>query len=291
MKKNSRESLYLAAFTQFLLFFFAISALFADEGSDKATNKAANKIAGETASKTLRVASYNIRICRGVGPSQYQAEDEQDIDRTVEALKRLDFDVIGLQEVDRKTDRCRGVDQIAVLAEKTGCFATYGKAIDLPGGEYGIGILSKEKPLSVKNVPLPGKEERRTLLIAEFDDFVFFNAHFSLTAESRAESAQIVQAQLAQQSKPVIFVGDMNVASDDERARLFGEHWTVLTPDQPTFPADKPRVRLDYIQIADPSGQIPVNDPSWTARVVDSGVADEPAASDHRPVFVEFKGK
>lgn len=264
-----------AVFAQFLAFFFPISAVFADEPF----------------SETLRTASYNIRICRGVGPSSYKADDDQDMDRMAEALKRLHFDLIGLQEVDRRTDRCRGVDQIAVLAEKTGCFATYGKAIDLPGGEYGIGILSKIKPISVKNVPLPGQEERRTLLIAEFDDFVFFNTHFSLTAESRAESAKIVNAELARQTKPVIFVGDLNVKSDAERAALFGEFWTVLSPDAPTFPADKPRVRIDYIQIADPTGKIPVNDPSWTARVVDSGVADEPAASDHRPVFVELNTK
>lgn len=243
----------------------------------------------EPAQKSLRLASYNIQICRGMERRSYDADDFQNSDRTAEALERLNADVIGLQEVDRRTNRSRGADQIAILAEKTGFVPTYGRAIDLPGGEYGIGILSKKEPVSVKNIPLPGQEERRTLLVAEFDDFVFFDVHFSLTAESRTESAAIVNAELARWNKPVIFVGDLNVTSDAEREKLFGEHWTVLTDDAPTFPADQPRIRLDYIQIADPTGKIPVNDRRWTDAITNRRVADEPCASDHRPVWVELR--
>lgn len=280
MTEMTRKATDFTYFIYFNLFFLASPYLFTGVFADE--NVA-------TAGETLRFASYNIQICRGMEKRAYSADDFQDAGRTTEALKRLDADVIGLQEVDRRTNRSKGADQCAELAEKTGLCGTFARAIDLPGGEYGVAVLSKEAPLGTKICPLPGKEERRVLFIVEFENFYFFDTHFSLTEESRAESARIVNEELALCDKPVVFVGDLNVKSDAEREKLFGAYWTVLTPDAPTFPADKPRVRLDYIQIADPTGKIPVDDPRWREALVESGVADEPAASDHRPIYAELK--
>jgi len=271
MKYSVRHSLLFTLFAFVSLLILPKSAVFSDSPA------------------TLHIASYNIQICRGDGTKSYKPEEEQSTDRTSAAILRLNPDVIGLQEVDRRTDRSRHIDQIAELAEKTERHFVYAESIPLPGGQYGIGILAKTEPIRTERIPLPGQEEARVLLIAEFDDFVFFDTHFSLTPESRKESAQIVNEAMLRQTKPVILVGDMNVDSDDERAELFGRYWTVLSADLPTFPAHQPRARIDYIQIADPAGAIPVNDPRWFDAVVQAGVADEPETSDHRPVFVEIK--
>lgn len=252
--------------------------------------------------KNLRIVSYNIQIALGLGTARDYNDQAnvRDYDRTAGVLKRLDPDVVGLQEVDRRTKRSAGDDQITELAERTGLFPTFGPAIPLPGsetgadgasipGEYGIGILSKEKPLATRVISLPGREEKRALLIAEFTDFVLFNTHFSLTSESRAESMEIINRQLDRETKPVILVGDFNFHDFSEADPLLKKGWTPLTPDVPTFPADNPRVRLDFVWVADPTGKIPPGTP-WSDRVTETFVVEEPAASDHRPVFVELKG-
>ena len=240
-------------------------------------------VLAQEAPPVLRVASYNILHCSGIN-------DCKSIDpaRTAEVIRSLDTDVCSLQEVDRNSDRCGGVDQTAVLAEMTDRTGTFSAAITIPGGEYGVALLSKQAPQRVEFVPLPGKEEKRTLLIAEFDDFVLFNTHLSLKHPSRVKSAEIISQKLREQSKPVILTGDMNIASADEREELFGKEWTVLTADAPTFPSDGPRARIDYILIADPTGKIPAGSEHWSKMVLSAKVVDAPNVSDHLPVMVEL---
>lgn len=231
----------------------------------------------------LRVASYNILHCCGINNF-----NNIDPERTAALINSLDTDVCSLQEVDNKTDRCGGVDQTAVLAEKTGRVGTFSAAITIPGGEYGVALLSRQSPRKTETVPLPGQEERRTLLIAEFDDFVLFNTHLSLEHDSRVEAAQVIRQKLREQTKPVILTGDMNVNSDAEREELFGKEWTVLTADQPTFPSDGPLCRIDYIQIADPTGHFPAGSEHWSKMLLNARVVDAPNISDHLPVIVDI---
>ena len=240
--------------------------------------------------KTLKILTYNIRIAVGNGERDYNvAENPRSYDAIAGVITSLDCDVVGLQEVDRGTRRSAGHNQIEELAKRTGMIPTFGAAIPLPGmeegkpGEYGIAILSKQQPLSVKVVPLPGQEERRALLIAEFDDFVFFNTHFSLTPASRLESMAIVNAERAQWTKPVVLVGDFNFQEVRERTENLDPFWSILSPDAPTFPTEKPRVRLDYIFLA--GAKRLEND------ILRALVVEEPETSDHRPVFVEWKRK
>ncbi len=232
--------------------------------------------------RVTRILTFNIRGCRG-------------LDDTIGLRPELSGNVIaavrpdaaGLQEVDRNNSRSDWKDQIEQLGEITGLHPFYGKAIDFAGGEYGIGILSKCKPCRVRKVPLPGSEEPRTLVEAEFDDFVLFNTHLSLDEPSRLKSAEVINEELIRYEKPVVLTGDLNVSGNAEWQLLFGGRWTALTPDEPSFPADTPRERLDYIMIADPKNKITVNAPIWKESVVKSGVIST-IASDHRPVYVDL---
>lgn len=239
-------------------------------------------VPAQEAPSVLRVVSYNILHCSGINDCK-----NVDPERTAEVIRSLDADLCALQEVDREMNRSGKVDQTAVLAEKTDRIGTFSAAICIDGGEYGVALLSKQAPQRVEFVPLPGKEEKRTLLIAEFDDFVLFNTHLSLRHPSRVKSAEIIGRKMRQQSKPVILTGDMN-AKEDEREELFGKEWTVLTADAPTFPSDGPRVRIDYILIADPTGKIPAGSDHWSKMVLSAKVVDAPNVSDHLPVMVEL---
>jgi endonuclease/exonuclease/phosphatase family metal-dependent hydrolase len=79
---------------------------------------------------------------------------------------------------------------------------------------------------------------------------------------------------------PAILAGDLNDMPGSEPLARLRTHWSVAGENAlvPTFPADKPERVLDYILYFPPD--------RW--RVVSYTVIDEPMASDHRPVLVEF---
>ena len=152
---------------------------------------------------SLRVMSYNVRNCRGM-------DEVVDYQRVADIMNRVDPDVIAVQELDSASVRSNGVFALKELADRTRMYYTYGPSIDYQGGKYGIGILSKEKPLSYWMLPLPGREERRLLLVAEFKEYVMCCSHFSLTKEDQVLSVPIILDALKDIRKPLFLAGDMN---------------------------------------------------------------------------------
>ena len=113
--------------------------------------------------------SYNVHHCEGM-------DGKVDCARTAAAISREKPDFVGLQEVDVKVPRSMQLDEPAELARHTGMHATFAKAIDYNGGEYGVAVLSKEEPLSTIRRQLPGPE-RRVMLLCEFNDCWFGTMH------------------------------------------------------------------------------------------------------------------
>jgi endonuclease/exonuclease/phosphatase family metal-dependent hydrolase len=134
---------------------------------------------------TLKILTYNVRNCKGL-------DNLIDYERIANVIKRIDADVVALQELDSVTVRSNHVDVLAELARKTGLFPTYRASIKFQGGAYGIGILTRIKPLKTEALPLPGKEEKRSVLLVELPGFVVCCTHFSLTSQDRAESVGII---------------------------------------------------------------------------------------------------
>ena len=71
------------------------------------------------------------------------------------------------------TGRSGGIDVLRTLGERTLMFPTYAPAIDFDGGKYGVGMLSKEKPVSYRYIALPGREAERVLLWVAFARYIF----------------------------------------------------------------------------------------------------------------------
>ena len=239
-------------------------------------------IASKKNSDTMRIMTYNIRACRG-------PNDSFDLNPNLSGnvISALDPDIAAIQEVDRNNKRSHGSDQIHLLGEMTGLHSYYGKAIDFAEGEYGVGVLTSEEAISVRTVPLPGKEEPRVLLEVELNDIVLFNTHLSLTYSSRMESAAIINNEITRYDKPIVLTGDFNVSDDAEIDQLFGKQWTVLSPIDMTFPSEEPKIRLDFIMITDPKNILPVNSPIFHESVLKSIVVPT-IASDHRPVYIDL---
>ena len=228
----------------------------------------------ERENNTLRIMSYNIRNGRGM-------DDAANFQRTADAINKACPDLVAVQEIDSVTGRSGGKDVLRELAGLTLMHYVYAPAIDYDGGKYGIGMLSKEKPLSHRYLPLPGREEARALLVVEFERYIYCCTHLSLTEEDRMLSLPIIKQMAASANKPFFIAGDMNAHPDSEFIRQLQKDFVILTdPKKLTFPADKPDETLDYIATY-------AKDTTAFTRI-STRVLDEPAASDHRPVVTDI---
>lgn len=228
----------------------------------------------------LRMTSYNIH--HGAG-----ADGKLDMRRIADAVTREKPDFVGLNEVDRCTRRSGGVDEAAELGRLAGLHATFAEAIPLQGGGYGNAVLSREKPISVERVPLPGREPR-VLLLCEFAGFWFGTAHLDLRANitNQLKSVEIILGVVAEKSrtKPVFLTGDWNNEPDSETLKRMREFMTILSDESArTYtgfrvkPTDD-EICIDYIAVdSTHAGKVSVKA---------SRVKQDDFTSDHNPVFV-----
>ncbi len=233
--------------------------------------------AQDTGILSLRLMTYNIRHGAGM-------DDVIDLDRQAAVINDAMPDVVGLQEVDSCVKRSGYKAQARLLGNKTGMYATFGGAIPLTGGKYGVAILSKEQPLSVHHLPLPG-EEKRALLVCEFQEYVFATTHLDLDESSRLASLPIIIEEAERWGdKPFFICGDWNdkpssaLIKKMKKERFYFLNNIINANANYTFPAGNPNSIIDYIASY---GQVYKSIRKRT-------VINAPDASDHRPVLVEI---
>lgn len=220
---------------------------------------------------TLKVMTYNVRHCAGM-------DLVLDYDRTAAVIIQQQPDVVALQELDSLTGRSEHRYQLGELARSTQYHPVFGAAIDYDGGKYGVGILTRETPLSIKRIPLPG-DEPRVLLVVELQDYVMACTHLDLEEDPRLASVPLIVKEAQRWQKPFILAGDWNDTPGSELLQEMAEHFIILSGNGATYPADEPQDCLDYV--ATYKGR--------TVETIESHVIDEPAASDHRPVVVRMQ--
>jgi endonuclease/exonuclease/phosphatase family metal-dependent hydrolase len=241
-----------------------------------------------TPGSAVRVVSYNI----------FAGKDEAgqpNLERVAALLDTLGADIVLLQEVDRRTARSGGVDQLAELERLTGLHGTFGRSLDYQGGEYGIAILARWPIAAATVVPLTVEppqersgasyEPRVTLhavVASPAGPIHVLNTHLDPGRAGTYRRQELIglMARAAREVPPdahLIVGGDLNTRPDtDEIAALrlaLRDAWDACgTGPGETFPASRPDRRIDYLFIR--GGQC------VAARV-------PPAlASDHRPVFL-----
>lgn len=231
----------------------------------------AHSLTPQQQERRVNVLTYNIR--NGIG-----MDGVCDYDRIADAIARTGADIVAVQEVDSVTGRSGGRYVLGEIGSRALYHPIFSAAIDYDGGKYGIGLLSKEKPLSVKRLPLPGREEARTLIVAEFPGYVMANTHLSLTPDDALASVPVIVAEAKAAKKPFIVAGDWNSMPDSPVIAALKKAGFEIVSDgkTPTWPADKPTDCIDYIAVYKPksAGIVPLS----------SSVLKEPAASDHRPI-------
>jgi endonuclease/exonuclease/phosphatase family metal-dependent hydrolase len=227
---------------------------------------------------TLRVLSWNIHHGQGI-------DGALDLPRVAGIISSWEPDIVCLQEVDRRTIRSGGVDQAVELGYLLGMEAAFHRCIDHQGGEYGDAVLTKFKPRELRKLKLPGKNEQRGLVGVVIhlggDPLLVCSTHFDHGRDnpSRLDEARIV-ADFARESLiPVILAGDLNALPESDVLSILDDVFEVPRHPAPTFPADIPERRIDYI--------LSTHLPGW--QLIETRVVPEPLASDHRPVLAIFK--
>jgi len=225
--------------------------------------------------KPLNVVSYNIRHGAGM-------DRRLDLARTATVLKRLNADLVALQEVDKNCTRSEKIDQAAELGNLLTMEHAFGAFMNFQGGEYGLAVLSRFPILKAIRHVLPRGAEPRCALEVQAqhpgmaEPVSFVCVHMDWTRDTlRLPQVQTLLDKLAMRPHPVILAGDFNAKRDEPSMQaLCASGWTVL-PKQgaaQTYPADKPRTEIDYIVTRGLSTN------------ATSIVIAESIASDHRPL-------
>ena len=205
-----------------------------------------------------------------------------DVDRLAEAVKTLDADVLGLQEVDRDQPRSGGLDLTAVAAEALGARAhrfepallgtpggtwrpATGDASEAPGPAYGVGLVSR---LPVRSwhvvrlpaapvrspVPVPGtrrvlwlQDEPRVGLAAVVETpsgpMTVATTHLSFVPGWGVVQLRRLVRELRRLPGPRVLLGDLNLPGP---VPAWTSRWTPLVRAR-TFPAPRPRLQLDHV--------------------------------------------
>lgn len=223
----------------------------------------------------IRLLSYN--ICHGAG-----LDDVVDVARDAEVIKATGADFVALQEVDCKVPRSNMLDEMAVLGRLTGMHGFFAKAIDLDGGAYGVGILSRMPAKIVCHKPLPGLEKRTILGVSTVSPkskipFRFYCTHFDLDSDLQYESAGILLDEIKGFDGPSVVMGDFNCQLTDAPWKRLAAELKCATASRKyyTFSSVEDKLAIDHCFF---SG---VN---WKySRAVPLNV---PNISDHRPLRV-----
>ena len=231
----------------------------------------------------IRVMSYNVLHC------ECWKKGCIDFDAFAEAILDSGADIIGLNEIRGQGVRDDYQAQASILAEKTGFYYYFAKAIDV-GGEnpYGNALLSRYPIKNAETIMIPDPVmrigdgfETRCLLKAELDvgdSLTVLVTHFGLNKSEQKNAVKTVLANL--DTGKLILMGDFNVQPDDKVLLSVREQLNdaadVFSAPLCSFPSDKPDRKIDYI---------------FAGKAVKILSADIPALvlSDHRPHTAEME--
>ncbi|MBC6492982.1 hypothetical protein BC349_18150 [Flavihumibacter stibioxidans] len=230
----------------------------------------------------MTIMTYNIHHARDM-------KGTVDIRQIAAVINQYKPDLVALQEVDSVTNRNGKVDQMKELGELTGMYQCFGSNFSYDGGTYGLGILSRYPIKATATYRLPyykddPNSESRLMYMAEISlkgnkPIRFATVHLDHKSEDQRimQVSDMLQKLEKTNSVPTIIAGDFNAVPGAKSIGIMKDRFTQLleTDSSHTFPADKPKLKIDYIFLS--AGH------RW--KMIRQTVIDEPHASDHRPVL------
>lgn len=191
----------------------------------------------------LRFASYNIF---------HGGRAEYDMSRIAKNIIKNNIDVVGLQEVDRGTQRSGGRDILKELSDATGYgYYAFFKTIDFKGGEYGTAVLSRYPIIATeKRLLESGNSEQRAIGFTKIDvngltvNFLVTHLTFDTPEIRKAQLSEV--ASILSQKGNFILSGDFNTSDLGALDALEGvARINKLESPTVTFPEDE--ISIDNI--------------------------------------------
>ncbi len=240
---------------------------------------------------TIRVLTYNIHHGEG-------NDGKFDLERLGQVIKEQEPDLVALQEVDVKTNRASGVDQISELQRHSGLpYKAFFEAMPYNGGSYGEGILSRWPIVSEERIGLTSLNNGEPRALGRVDvalghtgegepqaNLIFFATHLDhrRNEDERVVSAGEINAAGGREADahlPKILAGDLNAQPGSKPIQVLRAAWIAAKAGDEfpkTFPSTEPQRTIDFVMYRGPG--------EW--KVTEVKVIDEPVASDHCPVLV-----
>jgi len=227
--------------------------------------------------RPLVVMTYNIE-----GHAELLHADH--IAKIAAVINAVKPDIVGLQEVHRKTWQSRFHDQAAELMRRTGMHGWFGKSYENFGGEFGNLLLTRGDIASAFVHPLPSIGEPRTITESVMRiDGATLNVYVThLTAwgkfnsKSRGEQLECVAKHIRTSRYPYLVIGDFNAPPDSPEVEKFRkENAAQICGADIGISHPLMKERIDYVWA----------DYGWevrSARVLHTG------PSDHYPVVTEL---
>ncbi|WP_213878148.1 endonuclease/exonuclease/phosphatase family protein [Pseudomonas sp. dw_358] len=192
-----------------------------------------------------------------------------------------DFDLVALQEADGGSHRSGYVNQVEHLARLAG-FPFWYQQLNRNLGrlaQHSNGVLSRLRPTSIEDHPLPGPPGRGAIL-ARFGEgenaLAVVMMHLALGTKTRTLQLAYIR-ELIGGYRHQVLMGDMNTHANDLLLHSPLRDLGLLAPQvEATFPSWRPQRCLDHILLS----------PSLTLERVQ--VLAQPI-SDHLPVAVEIR--
>jgi endonuclease/exonuclease/phosphatase family metal-dependent hydrolase len=215
----------------------------------------------------LRIATYNVRHCRGI-------DGRVDVRRTAQVLNRCAAEVIALQEVDRNVRRSGVTDQPGELARLSGLHVSFWPTLGYQGGDFGIAVATQDAVETefrlLDNEGMRGRRHGAITVCVE--GLTVVATHLSRKPRARAAETAHVRAIAAEARPPAVVTGDLNQGRRDLDRLL--DAGFVRDARRPTFPSFLPMRQVDYV-LAGPGARI---ERSRTIRTL---------ASDHLPLVAK----
>ena len=235
----------------------------------------------------LKVMTFNIQHAL-----DYQKQ-VIDFDLFVNAIKKYDADICGLNEV-RGAGPVEGyTDQTSAIADGLGFNGYFGEAIKVQGtSPYGNAVVSKLPFKSAEAIAIPDPKSKKgkysfesrciikAVLNFEGKDICFLICHMGLNKSEQKNAVKAICDLLDEIKMPVILMGDFNTTPNDKvlnpiRRLMKDTDEFNSVKNMGTYPSDKPEKKIDYIFYRD-------------LKCVKTETIEE-IYSDHLPIIAEFE--
>ncbi len=195
----------------------------------------------------LRIMTYNIHHGEGV-------DGVLDLNRIAQIVLDYNVDIVGLNEVDLLMPRSGLANQTKVLAQKANRNYFFASAMSIGLSQYGNGVLSSLPILNPTGELLPKFMKREPRGFLKFTTKVgkqnvqIIVTHLGLNPVERKNQLDYLAQTIQQIKDPLIMMGDFNTTPSSQAMKDFLKQTGLqVNSFEPTFPADKPELKIDYI--------------------------------------------